>query len=74
MLSSTPTSVEILVFGGRTHDTYVVISATTRLILSELLLLDGVFAVVGVFVVDGVFIVDGVFAADGCCDWMESLL
>ncbi len=38
VLSSTPTSVEILVFGGRTHDTYDAISATTLLILSELLL------------------------------------
>ncbi len=36
MLSSTPTSVEILVFGGRTHGTWA-ISATTLLILSELL-------------------------------------
>ncbi len=34
VLSSTPTSVEILVFGGRTNRT---ISATTLLILSELL-------------------------------------
>ncbi len=34
VLSSTPTSVEILVFGGCTPD---IISATTLLILSELL-------------------------------------
>ncbi len=41
VLSSTPTSVEILVFGGSTRDTsyirYHIISATTLLILSELL-------------------------------------
>ncbi len=36
VLSSTPTSVEILVFGGYTR-AYVVISATILLILSELL-------------------------------------
>ncbi len=36
VLSSTPTSVEILVFGGCTYTT---LSATTLLILSELLLL-----------------------------------
>ncbi len=39
VLSSTPTSVEILVFGGRTRLTHGTISATTLLILSELLLL-----------------------------------
>ncbi len=45
VLSSTPTSVEILVFGGSIPDTYTkmlhiydTISATTLLILSELLL------------------------------------
>ncbi len=38
VLSSTPTSVEILVFGGCTRRTNVIISATTLLILSELLL------------------------------------
>ncbi len=37
VLSSTPTSVEILVFGGRTPGARI-ISATTLLILSELLL------------------------------------
>ncbi len=37
VLSSTPTSMEILVFGGCTHDTYRTISATTLLTLSELL-------------------------------------
>ncbi len=43
VLSSTPTSVEILMLGGRTLRTYGTIyrtkSATTLLILSELLLL-----------------------------------
>ncbi len=39
VLSSTPTSVEILMFGGRSHDIHDTISATTLLILSELLLL-----------------------------------
>ncbi len=37
VLSSTPTSVEILMFGGHTIDAYDAISATTLLILSELL-------------------------------------
>ncbi len=44
VLSSSPTSMEILVFGGCTRGTWS-ISATTLLILGELFAVGGVFAV-----------------------------